>query len=180
MNVINLTYLREREKKEYGKRTITVIQEFGAENIAQCMQCGACSSICPLSISGFEWYNKKLIKGIELGLRDEFFDDPTPWACVACNRCSEVCPRDVNPFEVMFAMRRLMIEEFVIPPTALEALRSLYEHGHAIYVENRKARKAVGLDEKPPTTDSNEKALEELRIILKNTRLIELGLFPLK
>ena len=44
----------------------------------------------------------------------------------------------------------------------------------------REARKKVGLPEKPPTTDSDEKALQELKTILKNSKLAELGLIPME
>jgi len=176
--VLNLTEFAEREKEE-GKVSEIIIQ-FGAENLMACMQCGACASICPLARVGFEWFNKKLIKAILVGMKEELLDDPTPWACVACNRCTEVCPRRVSPFEVMFAMRRLMVEEFAIPTLAIEALRALYEYGHAVYMTGREARKKVGLPEKPPSTDSDEKALQDLRTILKETKLAQLGLIPME
>ncbi len=148
--------------------------------INYCMQCGSCASICPLAKVGFEWYNKKLIKALILNLEEELLDDPTPWACVACNRCTEICPRDVNPFEVMFAVRRIFVEEYAIPTLAVEALRSLYEYGHAVYMKGREARTSVGLPEKPPTTDSDERAVAEVREIMKRTRLAELGLIPME
>ncbi len=179
-SVINLTEVAKREKEEFGKKVSELIIEFGAENLLACMQCGACASVCPLARVGFEWYNKKLIKAILIGMKEELLDDPTPWACVACNRCTEICPRQVAPFEVMFAMRRLMVEEFAIPTLAIEGIRSLYEHGHAVYMTGREARKKVGLPEKPPTTDSDEKALQDLRTILRNTKLAELGLIPME
>ena len=179
-SVINLTFLAERVKEELEKRVADLIKELGAERLMYCMQCGAYASICPLARVGFEWYNKKLIKALILGLKDELLDDPTPWACVACNRCTEICPRRVSPFEVMFAMRRLMVEEYAIPTLAIEGARSLYEHGHAVYMTGREARKKVGLPEKPPSTDADPKALEDLRKILKQTKLAELGLIPME
>jgi len=101
------------------------------------MQCSSCAAVYLLARVGFEWYNKKLIKTLLLALKEELLDDPTPWACVACNRCTEVCPRLVSPFEVMFAVRRMMVEEFAIP------------------------------------------TLANLKTILKNTKLAELGLIPM-
>jgi len=178
--VVNLTELAEREREEFGKRVQEMIMELWAKNLIACMQCGACASICPLARVGFEWYNRKLIKAIMLGMKDELLDDPTPWACVACNRCTEICPRNVSPFEVMFAMRRLMVEEFAVPTLAIEGMRSLYEHGHAVYMTGREARKKVGSPEKPPTTDAYPEALQEIKTILKNTKLAELGLIPME
>ncbi|WP_457549526.1 4Fe-4S dicluster domain-containing protein [Archaeoglobus sp.] len=178
--IINLSKLAEREETELEKKVAEIIKELGAERIMYCMQCGACASICPLARVGFEWYNKKLIKALIIGLKDELLDDPTPWACVACNRCTEVCPRNVSPFEVMFAMRRLMAEEYAIGTLAIEGLRSLYEYGHAVYMTGREARKKVGLPEKPPSTESDPKALEGLRKILKQTKLADLGLVPME
>ncbi|HIP24921.1 MAG TPA: 4Fe-4S dicluster domain-containing protein [Archaeoglobus profundus] len=179
--VINLTELAKREKEEFEKKVVDLIMELGAENILSCMQCGACASICPLASVGFEWYNRKLIKAILIGIKDELLDDPTPWACVACNRCVEICPRNVAPFEVMFAMRRLMVEEFAISTLAIEGLRSLYERGHAVYLAGAgKTRKKVGLPENPPSTIMYPEALEEVKTILKNSKLASLGLIPME
>ena len=179
--VIDLTEVAEREQEEFGKRVAEVIMEFCTENLIACMQCGACASICPLASVGFEWYNKKLIKALLIGMKEELLDDPTPWACVACNRCTEICPRRVSPFEVMFAMRRLMVEEFAIPTMTIEGMRTLYEKGHAVFFSGAgETRKKVGLPEKPPSTIAYPEALEELRTILKNTKLASLGLIPME
>ena len=97
---------------------------------------------------------------------------------MACGRCIEVCTRDVNPFSVYFAFRRIQTREFSIPAVAEEALRLLYETGHAIIAGNaEELRRQLNLPElKSAFTD--QKALSEVRQILESTEIAQLGILP--
>jgi heterodisulfide reductase subunit C len=168
---VNLTKMEENAVQE--------VIELGGEGIIRCIQCGACSSICPIAMAGMELYNKKLFKKLLSGYREEIIEDPSPWACVACNRCVEICPRDVKPFQVVFAFRRLQAREFAMPMTVLGSLKSLYEKGHAVYSEAGEIRKKLGLPEVPPSTLADPKALEEVQILLKNSEIAKMGVIPM-
>lgn len=155
---------------------IEEVSKFGGEGIKKCIQCGACMSVCPVAMAGFNYPNKKLFKLIILGQGREILYDPSPWACVACGRCIEVCTRDVNPFSVYFAFRRIQTREFSIPSVAEDALRHLYETGHAITGDTA-VRKELGLPEiKSTLTDG--KALKEVRQIIESTEILQLGILP--
>ena len=152
---------------------------YGGTEIKRCIQCGSCMSVCPVAITGFDYPNKKLFKLVMLGLREEVLEDPSPWVCVACGRCIEVCSQDVNPMSIYFAFRRIQVREFSIPAAAKEALRLLYETGHAIPVSGvERARKELGLPEIPKSTLSDPDALREVQEILKSTVIAELGILP--
>ena len=151
----------------------------GGVGIRRCIQCGSCMSVCPVAISGFDYPNKKLFKLVLLGLRSEILKNPSPWVCVACGRCIDVCPQDANPMYVYFAFRRIQVREFSIPPAAEEALRLLYETGHAVPVSGaEKVRKKLGLSEIPKSTLSDLNALREVQEILRSTDVAQLGILP--
>ncbi|MCL6639447.1 MAG: 4Fe-4S dicluster domain-containing protein [Firmicutes bacterium] len=156
------------------------IKELGGEQILECIQCAKCAAACPMVLAGFPFFNKKVIQAILLGLRDELLDDASIWACQSCNRCTEICPRELNPFEVVQAMRRVAFREFALPTMAINGVKSLYDTGHAVYMSGAgKTRAKVGLPEKPPSTIADEKALQELRTIIRNTDLADLGIIPM-
>ncbi|WP_202319840.1 4Fe-4S dicluster domain-containing protein [Archaeoglobus neptunius] len=152
------------------------VSKFGGEGIKKCIQCGACMSVCPVAMAGFNYPNKKLFKLIILGQRREILYDPSPWACVACGRCIEVCTRDVNPFSVYFAFRRIQTREFSVPSVAEEALRNLYETGYAV-TGNANIRKELGLPEVKFALNNGE-ALKEIRCIIESTEIMQLGILP--
>ncbi|WP_051276202.1 4Fe-4S dicluster domain-containing protein [Desulfovirgula thermocuniculi] len=159
---------------------VNEIKELGGEELLECIQCAKCAAACPMVLAGFPFFNKRVIQAILLGLRDALLDDSSIWACQSCNRCTEVCPREVNPFEIIQAMRRVAIREFALPTLAIEGLKSLYDTGHAVYLAGAgNTRAKVGLPEKPPSTLSYPEALKEVRTILENTELAELGVIPM-
>ncbi len=165
-----------------GKLESSLMEEVvraGGAGIKKCIQCGSCMSVCPVAITGFDHPNKKLFKLVLLGLKEDVMEDPSPWVCVACGRCIEVCSQDVNPMFIYFAFRRIQVREFSIPAVAEEALRLLYETGHAIPVSGvEKVRKELGLPETPKSTLSDPDALREVQEILRSTDIAGLGILP--
>lgn len=156
------------------------IKELGGEELLECIQCAKCAAACPMVLAGFSFFNKKVIQAINLGLREELLDDSSIWACQSCNRCTEICPREVNPFEVVQAMRRVAFREFALPTMAINGLKSLYDTGHAVYMSGAgNTRAKVGLPEKPPSTIADEKALQEIKTIIQNSAVADLGIIPM-
>ena len=159
---------------------VAEIKEMGGEGILRCIQCGKCASVCPKALAGFPVFNKKLFHAIVMRGREMLLDDSSIWACQSCNRCTEVCPRNVRPFEIILAMRRVAVREFAVPALATDGLKSLYEVGHAVYLKDSgMTRQKVGLPEIPPTVLAFPEALKEIKAILHQTALREIGLFPM-
>ena len=53
-------------------------------------------------------FPRKVIRYLQLGLKDKLFESPEPWLCYYCGDCSETCPRQANPGEVMMGLRRYL------------------------------------------------------------------------
>lgn len=159
------------------KQSIETIQNLGGHGMLKCVQCGACSSVCPGVKAGFPYLCRLLIKKLLQGQLEELLDEPSSWGCQACNRCTEVCPQGVRPQEVVFAFRRYQFSELAISTSATTGQVNLYNTGHAVFTDARELRKKVGLNPEGPTSAFNEQAQKELQTLLDTSPMAELGLF---
>ena len=125
-----------------------------------CLQCGACSASCPSRLRPF-----LLIQGR---------GNPTVdiWACTTCYKCVEVCPCRVDLVSIVRAMRAEAgpIEQHMRP------LKNLLTYGHAnpLTEDMAQYRTQLGLPSRPSSAQFDERALAEVRKILKQTRISSL------
>ncbi|HCO12132.1 MAG TPA: heterodisulfide reductase [Desulfonauticus sp.] len=162
------------------KEAIETISKYGGEAVVKCVQCGACSGICPGVRVGFNVLCRMLIKRILTGQLEETLEEVSTWGCQACNRCTEVCPQGVRPMEVVFAFRRYQASELALSTSAFGPQMSLYNVGHAVTISPEAVaenRKKAGLPETPPTALNNEQAQKEIQTLLDNSPMAELGIF---
>ena len=83
------------------------LKQFGVEDAATCFNCGNCTAVCSLSSEATP-FPRKVIRYLQLGLKDKLVASPEPWLCYYCGDCSETCPRQANPGEVMMGLRRYL------------------------------------------------------------------------
>lgn len=84
------------------------LSKFGGASLKKCFQCGSCTAICPIA-SESSTFPRRLIRNVQLGLKDRVRRSLDPWLCFYCGECSETCPRGADPGEVMMAVRRYQI-----------------------------------------------------------------------
>lgn len=89
------------------------IEQYGAEKMDTCMQCGNCSASCPLS-TGATTFPRKIYRYIQLGMRDKLLESPEPWLCYYCGECNDDCTQGANPAETMMAARRWLTAQYDI------------------------------------------------------------------
>ena len=87
------------------------VADFGGGDVDVCMNCGSCTAICPLS-QGTTVFPRKIIRYLQLGLKDRLLQSPEPWLCYYCGDCSRTCPRQANPGETMMAARRYLTAQY--------------------------------------------------------------------
>ncbi len=83
------------------------LKKFGIEDAAACFNCGNCTAICNLSSESVP-FPRKVIRYLQLGLKDKLLQSPEPWLCYYCGDCTETCPRQANPGETMMGLRRYL------------------------------------------------------------------------
>ncbi len=86
----------------------------GGERVRECMQCGTCSSICPVSIY-MDITPRRLMAMADAGFKDEVLHSFTIWLCASCYACTVNCPKDIKITDVMYGLKRRAIEEKVLP-----------------------------------------------------------------
>ncbi|MHA1711652.1 MAG: 4Fe-4S dicluster domain-containing protein [Candidatus Freyarchaeota archaeon] len=72
-----------REVIDFGSKFFPEVENFRA-----CIQCGTCTGSCP---SGREtaWRVRKLIRQVQLGLKEDAIRNDALWNCTTCYTCSE-------------------------------------------------------------------------------------------
>ncbi len=86
----------------------------GGENLADCIQCGTCSGICPLSIY-MDYTPRRIIAMTREGFRKEVLSSKTIWLCASCYACTVNCPQGIKITDIMYALKRRAIWERYYP-----------------------------------------------------------------
>jgi heterodisulfide reductase subunit C len=133
----------------------------GCAELDGCIQCGTCSSSCPMSVY-MDFPPRKVIAMVKNGLKDEALRTTTIWLCPSCYTCQVRCPAKIKITDVMYALKRRAIAEkvypsrFVIPILDREMSRLIAKHGRnselwLILNLYLKSRNPLGLLKMAPT-----------------------------
>jgi len=138
--------------------------------ILSCIQCGRCSSSCPVARLITEHNPRRLMEMVILGLRSEVLPQGLPWYCLSCFTCLDRCPQGGDVGEVMFAIRNLAVKEGNVPAGVVAQARSLIDTGRVVNPVRSilDKRESLGLAEIAPT------GVEDVQKILKRTALDKL------
>jgi quinone-modifying oxidoreductase, subunit QmoC len=86
----------------------------GGESLDACIQCGTCSGVCPLSQS-MDYTPRRIIGLTRAGFKKEVLKSRTIWICSSCYACTVECPREIKVTDIMYALKRMAIEEGTYP-----------------------------------------------------------------
>ena len=92
---------------EVNPDLILDLRKFGVQSASICFNCGNCTAVCSLSSEDIP-FPRKVIRYLQLGLKDKLMGSPEPWLCYYCGDCSDTCPRQADPGEVMMGIRRYL------------------------------------------------------------------------
>ena len=143
------------------------LAELGGADAKLCFQCGTCTAGCP-SGRRTSYRVRKLVRMAQLDMKDEIINSEELWMCSTCYTCVERCPRRVPIVDVVIARRNMAVAEGHINAPHETAATDLYTMGHSVPIndEIKNMRKSLGLPEVPPTVLANQKAYEDLKVIL--------------
>lgn len=95
----------------------------GGEKVWNCIQCGACSGSCPLSVY-MDHTPRKLANMARSGFKDEVLRSFTIWLCASCYSCTVACPMTIKMTDLMYSLKQRAIEEKVYPKKFPSAILS--------------------------------------------------------
>jgi len=98
-----------------------------------CFQCRKCSAGCPLTFA-MDYYPDRVIRLVQLGLRQQVLGSETIWVCAACETCLTRCPNEVDIPKLMDHLKQLALREGVPLPPAERNVAAL----HKLFLSNIK------------------------------------------
>ncbi|MFQ6108679.1 MAG: 4Fe-4S dicluster domain-containing protein [Candidatus Aminicenantales bacterium] len=102
-------------EEELDRSFLAEIKEMSrCAEIDDCIQCGTCSSSCPMAVY-MDYPPRKIMAMIKHGFKDEALRSFTIWLCPSCYTCQVRCPANIKITDVMYALKRKAIEEKVYP-----------------------------------------------------------------
>jgi heterodisulfide reductase subunit C len=138
--------------------------------VLACIQCGRCTSSCPVAKFVKEHNPRKLMEMIILGMRSDVLKGPLPWYCLSCFTCLDRCPQGGDVGETTFAIRNLTVREGNIPDGILAQAKNLFENGRVVTATRMASvqREKYGLGKEPTVN------IEAVRKILRKTKFDKL------
>ncbi len=85
-----------------------------------CFTCGTCTAACPIHEIYPEHDPRKIIRMLNLGMRDKVLASPYIWYCSECFLCEKNCPQKVKFSVVWDIMKRLATKEGYALPLSID------------------------------------------------------------
>jgi len=89
---------------------LTEIETLSGIKVSACYQCKKCSNGCPV-VSAMDFQPNRLIRMIQMGLKEDVLRSSTIWVCASCETCSTRCPNDIEIATLMDHLRQAAIRE---------------------------------------------------------------------
>ena len=125
---IFLTTLKEKALRESQVDLATVKKDIG-ETFQSCMQCGACTGVCPWGEVA-NYSPRKILWDVALEKASNVAVDEASWTCATCNSCAEICPRGISVLELTKSVRHHVAEAGFLPKSFDTAVKSLTKDGN--------------------------------------------------
>lgn len=106
----------------------------GCDKLRNCIQCGTCSGVCPMSIY-MDYTPRQVMELTRFDFKKEVLSSSTIWLCCSCYACTVECPREIKITDIMYALKQRAIGErvypkrFPIPVLAREFSNMVKNHG---------------------------------------------------
>jgi heterodisulfide reductase subunit C len=100
-----------------------------------CLQCGTCTSECPVSIVTNGSYNPRRNILATLSSYKDFLlngDDLLIWGCTDCHTCVEVCPQGIELTDLFASLKNQSIALGNGPDYIIEQAKTIFDNAKAI------------------------------------------------
>ncbi len=84
-----------------------LIEDTGAFD---CVECGKCTTVCPVAKADNEFAPRKIVLRAMEGIVDNIAKDRDIWTCITCEQCNAMCPYKVDYSGFIRGMREEAVE----------------------------------------------------------------------
>ncbi|UCH11436.1 MAG: (Fe-S)-binding protein [Fidelibacterota bacterium] len=91
--------------------TIELNDQIKRTNAYACLECGKCTSVCPVSRYGRDYSPRMLLNRTIRKDFDAIFQDYDLWSCLTCKKCDDVCLAGIQYIELTQLLRSKALEE---------------------------------------------------------------------
>ena len=88
--------LKEPKQKGIKAKRKPISETIEETNIRLCLECGKCSSSCPITRMNPDFSPRMTVKRILGGSEELSINDPGIWTCLTCGLCQQRCPSNVK------------------------------------------------------------------------------------
>ncbi len=111
----NKSWMTEKEQNRLRKLLLFQIANIpGGESIKKCIQCGSCTGSCPVSYA-MDITPREVIALFRACDIKSILSSRTIWICASCYACTVRCPQGVKVTDILYALKRLAIENRIFP-----------------------------------------------------------------
>lgn len=136
-----------------------------------CTECGRCQDACPAYAADLPLSPKAVVLDLQHHMTEtlvggdkgkgamhgDVIQADTLWSCVSCRACVEECPVMIEHIDIIVDMRRHLVGEGAVPPTARTTLMKLTNHGNVYgFPQDERAEWAEGLELAGPEEGDEE------------------------
>ncbi|MHB0869447.1 MAG: 4Fe-4S dicluster domain-containing protein [Chloroflexota bacterium] len=89
---------------------LKAVQRRSGQPIAGCYRCLQCSAGCPMA-EAMDYPPDRLIRMIQLGLKEEALESRAIWLCTSCLTCADRCPNGIDVPAVVDVLRQMATVE---------------------------------------------------------------------
>jgi heterodisulfide reductase subunit C len=111
MNITRTIKYEADRVKGFGDEVMRVP---GCEKLKDCIQCGTCSGVCPLSVY-MDYTPRQVMELTRFDFKKEVLSSQTIWLCASCYACTCECPREIRITDIMYELKQRAIHEGVYP-----------------------------------------------------------------
>jgi heterodisulfide reductase subunit C len=104
----------QKEKELRDSLLLQVANIPGGESIKKCIQCGSCTGSCPVSHT-MDITPREIIALFRARDLESILSSRTIWICASCYACTVRCPQGVQVTDILYALKRLAIEQKIFP-----------------------------------------------------------------
>ncbi len=90
------------------------VQEQSGQSVSSCYRCLKCTSGCAMA-EEMDYPPDRLIRMVQLGLREEALHSQAVWLCSGCLACTERCPNGIDVARVIDTLRQIATAEGLAP-----------------------------------------------------------------